>query len=133
MDAIAHLFSRAMPSDECLIWTGARTHNGYAHARVKSKYVRVHRFVYEAIRGPIPQGLQLDHLCRNRACINPLHLEPVTGKENMRRGIGNQNKEKTHCIRGHELSGDNLYVFGKMRTCRACRRIRYADHTARRN
>jgi hypothetical protein len=85
----------------------------------------MHRYAYEALVGPIPDGKQIDHLCRNRACCNPEHLEPVTIQENIRRGEGPQaiNARKTHCIRGHALSGDNLYLVPKSgrRNCVICR------------
>lgn len=70
----------------CWIFKGA-TSRGYGQARVGGKTISVHRTAYEILVGPIPEGLQLDHLCRNRACYNPAHLEPVTGTENRRRGI----------------------------------------------
>jgi hypothetical protein len=76
--------------------------------------------------GPIPEGKQLDHLCRNRACINPEHLEPVTAKENILRGesFSAKNARKTHCIHGHELSGDNLRILKHGRVCLECRRTK---------
>lgn len=85
-----------------------------------------HRVTYQAFVGPIPDGLHIDHLCRNRACCNPWHLEPVTRKENILRGEGRaaKNARKTHCKRGHELSGDNLVLVerdrGTFRRCREC-------------
>lgn len=80
-----------------------------------------HRLAYELVVGVIPDGLVLDHLCRNPPCVNPAHLEPVTNAENIRRGI---QATKTHCERGHPLSGDNLYVnpSTRKRTCRTCQR-----------
>lgn len=115
----------------CWEWTGKRQPNGYARISVNGRQQLVHRVMYERIVGPIPEGLVIDHLCRNRACVRPGHLEPVTIAENLIRG--DSNAHKTHCPQGHPYSGDNLYVenAGKAwakRRCRTCKR----DQTARR-
>ncbi len=96
----------------------------------KRPAVMAHRYSYELFRGKIQDGLEPDHLCRNRACVNPWHLEAVTHKVNMLRGHVPQavNALKTHCNNGHPLSGDNLRMEGQSRRCRACAhasRIRY--------
>ena len=90
----------------------------------------VHRVAYEAAVGPIPEGLQLDHLCRNTLCTNPAHLEPVTCRENLLRGNTLQaaNAAKTHCPYGHPYAGENLRVRrlksgGLGRSCRECARV----------
>ncbi len=70
----------------CWIWVGSLLHDGYARVRIGAKKVLVHRFTYESFCGPIPQGLEIDHLCRVRCCVNPHHLEPVTHLENVLRG-----------------------------------------------
>lgn len=86
------------------------------------------RWYYEQVRGPIPAGLHLDHLCRNTMCVNPDHLEPVTQRVNTLRGIGVAavHAKKTHCINGHPFSGDNLVYRsnGRWRDCRECRRAK---------
>ena len=94
---------------------------------VESHPVRAHRLYYERHVGPIPDGLEMDHLCRNRACVNPDHLEPVTRAENNRRKAVAQ----THCKNGHPLSGDNLLATKRQRACRACQRERSRRHYAR--
>jgi hypothetical protein len=83
----------------CWLWTGARTTGGYGLLKVDGRPEYVHRLSYEHHVGPIPDGLQLDHLCRVRCCVNPAHLEPVTGTENIRRG---EPATRTHCPRGHD-------------------------------
>ncbi|MDP9224875.1 MAG: HNH endonuclease [Actinomycetota bacterium] len=82
-----------------------------------------HRVAYELLVGPIPEGLTLDHLCRNTSCVNPQHLEPVTVRENVLRGMGwgAKNKRKTHCHRGHPFDAKNtLRIPGGTRKCRTC-------------
>lgn len=92
MSALARLpvrFLAKMSVDEasgCWVWTAARTSKGYGQFRIGPRPVRAHRYAYTLLVGPIPDGLQLDHLCRNRLCVNPGHLEPVTNWENTLRG-----------------------------------------------
>lgn len=112
------------PNSGCWLWTGARTLNGYGFISYHGRNEMAHRIAYGLFVGPIPEGKTLDHLCRQRACINPKHLEPVTLRENVLRNTSlvAANAVKTHCLRGHPLSGDNLYTGGGQRACRACRR-----------
>ena len=108
-------------SGDCWEWTGTIQVQGYGIVMYERRRWLVHRLVWEALVGPIPVGLDLDHLCRYKPCCNPDHLEPVTRKENVRRGAINQNVRKTHCDHGHPLSGTNLYrpPSGR-RSCRTC-------------
>lgn len=103
---------------------------------IKNRSHSVHRTSYEVFRGPIPVGLVIDHLCRNRLCCNPDHLEAVTFRENIRRGesVMAQKARATHCLKGHPLSGDNVYILPKNNTrrCRKCNREFNRKRRARR-
>lgn len=115
---------RKDPSTGCWEWTAA-TSDGYGHFAVKKGDIRAaHRVAWEMLRGPVPDGLHIDHLCRNRACVNPDHMEPVSCRTNILRGIGPSARHaiKTHCPQGHEYSPDNTYHYRGQRHCRACRR-----------
>jgi len=107
------------PGPDCWLWSAARTGAGYGVLAVAGKMLLAHRFAYELLVGPIPEGLQIDHLCRNRGCVNPAHLEPVTCQVNLLRGI-NRNRDKTHCWRGHEFTAANTRLTRNGRTCKAC-------------
>ncbi len=111
----------------CWEWTAYKSPEGYGRSRLGKKRL-AHRIAYELLVGPVPEGLQLDHLCRNRSCVNPAHLEPVTSRENTARGItlAAAQSALTHCVRGHGFGGDNLQyrANGRARTCRMCAGIR---------
>jgi hypothetical protein len=145
---LAELYARTlrMPRSGCLVWDGLLIHNGYGRISIGSKQaaelgvrrtVLVHRLAWEIANGPIPKGMQIDHLCRNRACINVDHLEVVTPSENVRRGDGPalssirmtamvkaRAAAVTHCPNGHEYTPENTYTHNGCRTCRICQRIR---------
>jgi HNH endonuclease len=108
----------------CWLWVGPKSDNEYGSFRFAKVRYSAHRFSYELHKGPIPEGLHIDHLCRNRWCVNPEHLEAVTFRENVLRGIGPtaQLARQTHCKRGHPLSGENLHITKQgYRNCIACR------------
>lgn len=108
----------------CIVWTAYVDRKGYGKFGHRGVAMYAHRFAYEQMVGPIPTGLQIDHLCRNRACVNHLHLEAVTQQENLRRGLGASalNAKKERCPSGHD------YVQrARSRGCNECRRERYAE------
>lgn len=120
----------------CWLFTGARA-SGYGRISKgghSGGIAPAHRVVYEALVGPIPDGLQLDHLCRVRHCVNPAHLEPVTPRENLLRGetLTSQHAAKTHCVNGHALSSENVRMTREgSRRCRTCERFWRRDFLAR--
>lgn len=125
--------------DGCWYWIGAHDGRRYGQIQVKGtrRVIRAYRFGYERFVGPIPEGMNLDHLCRNHACVNPAHLEPVTHRENMRRGV--KGILTTHCPHGHEYTPENTYREARRgkRYCLTCkksghRRLNDARKVARR-
>ena len=121
-------------NDGCWMWTGGTTDYGYGKFSVNHKtIVSAHRYFFEFYRSvKIPKGMHLDHLCNRPGCVNPNHLEIVTPRENtMRcnRAPAAINSNKTECIRGHRLSGDNLYMTPDgRRQCRICRGMSQRKH-----
>lgn len=109
----------------CWVWTDALDRDGYGNFGVDGAHLRPHRFAYELLVGPIPDGLVLDHLCRVRRCVNPTHLEPVTPAQNTFRGraLPVINARKTHCVNGHPFDDENTIITASgKRRCRACTR-----------
>jgi hypothetical protein len=120
---------------DCWVWSGPVLKGGYGKFVAEKRDLLAHRWAYEFLRSEIPAGLHLDHLCRNRPCVNPWHLEPVTARVNLHRS-GNYigvNARKTHCIRGHAFDEANTYWSrnNTHRHCRACVRIRELNRTRR--
>ena len=116
-----------IPDAGCWIFMGSLC-KGYGQVRCGSTTRRTHRIVYESLVGPIPEGRQLDHVCRVRSCCNPSHLRVVTNRENMMApgslALPRIYANATHCLHGHELSGTNLYLYRGKRQCRTCRHRR---------
>ena len=111
-------------TETCWLWKGARNGWGYGYFWLEGKTLRAHRVSYEWANGAISSGLQLDHLCRNRLCVNPDHLEMVTGQVNVLRGDNICAKEAraTHCPQDHPYDVLNTYINSKgQRSCRICR------------
>lgn len=111
----------------CWEYTGYRQPRGYGSIQVQGKAVLAHRASYEEYVGPIPEGMVIDHLCRNTSCINPEHLEPTTQRENLMRspfGKAVTNSAKTHCPQGHEYTPENTRMmpqrYGWARVCGTC-------------
>ena len=133
--AIERLLPRCVEtSGGCWVFEGART-EGYGVIGRGGRgegNAYTHRVTYTYFIADIPEGLDLDHLCRNRACCNPWHLEPVTRLENVRRGLhgpGYGPRERTHCKHGHEFTPENTIQTARQRYCRTCRRQRYQKET----
>lgn len=113
---------------DCWIWTGGRSGDGYGRFRIApGRKVGAHRWAYEQLVAPIPEGLTIDHLCRNPACVNPAHMEPVTSRENTLRGISPPatHAVKTECIHGHPFLPQNIYIRRNGRPFRFCRKCLY--------
>lgn len=127
------LLARISFTEGCWGWTGDHLPSGYGRFYFRGERSIAHRAVFEALRGKVPAGLVLDHLCRNRGCVNPWHLEPVTDAVNILRGVGPpaMNAKKTHCVHGHEFTPENTIARKDGRECRACRDRRSREFKAR--
>lgn len=114
---------------ECWVWLSTTSPSGYGVFQAFGRQHRAHRFVYEMLVGPIPDDLTIDHLCCNKLCVNPDHLEPVTNAENIRRA----GERVTHCRQGHEYTPENTYRHPQRgtRSCRTCRNTRSRNFGSR--
>lgn len=138
MDVEGRFWGKVQVTDGCWLWTAGTDGKGYGKFHLDGRARRAHRVSYEWTIGPIPPGLTLDHLCRNRACVRPSHLEPVGQAENTRRSPmapTTVNAGKTRCPKGHPYDEINTYLGRRsdgshFRVCRACRvehRLAYAE------
>lgn len=123
---MAEFWSRVQKTETCWWWTGAKTPEGYGQVVIAGKIVGAHRHAYELAVGPIPDGLQLDHLCRKPSCVRPDHLEPVTRRVNILRGTSPVARRAgtSHCVKGHEYTPENTVRSRRdgRRSCRECKR-----------
>ncbi len=127
---------RVIPCGGCWEWTASLNDSGYGQINVGGRPARAHRVAYEFVVGPIPDGLVIDHLCRNRTCVNPSHMEVVTRGENVRRGVGParaaaKRLNRVACKRGHVFDEGNTAINSRgARVCRTCRREAARDRRA---
>jgi hypothetical protein len=132
-------WSKVNQNGDCWLWTAGFDKDGYGYFHIpdgtpKQQQVKAHRYAYTISKGAIPTGLQIDHLCRVPACVNPAHLEVVTCRENLLRGNTFQakNAQKTHCDHGHEFDEANTYIRPNgSRACKACIRNRSLEYQYR--
>ena len=119
-----NFWAKVEKTDNCWLWRGSITKFGYGQFRVGNKIKRAHRVSYELTKNLIPENLVIDHLCRNRACVNPNHLEPVTTKENVKRSVPfaqKNRKVKTHCNKGHEFTAETTSIIANQNNARRCK------------
>lgn len=119
-----------IPLSGCWIWTGTLNQKGYGNISIKNRRHLAHRISYQLTRGPIPDRLVIDHLCRVRCCVNPEHLEPVTNQVNILRGTGSPAllRQRTHCNFGHEFTDENTLLRQGYRRCAICYKRDAAKH-----
>jgi hypothetical protein len=120
-----------VPESGCWLWEGAVSKLGYGRIAFEGKAKFAHRVAFTTLVGEVPDGMELDHLCKVRSCVNPYHLEPVTRLENMKRsGAFVYRQQRSHCPKGHELTEDNKYfaACSNKYLCRACLKARKQRH-----
>jgi hypothetical protein len=132
--SVDSFFAKTKQVGDCLEWQGSRYKNGYG--KLGRVGIVAHRIAYELTRGKVPTNMCLDHLCKNRLCVNPEHLEVVTLVENVMRGDSQhaKNARKTHCKQGHEFTPDNTYTPPRKpnsRYCKKCQRLRDTQYRLR--
>jgi hypothetical protein len=118
---LTRFFDKVTSTDDCWLWDGAKNSDGYGSMRIDGKTIEAHRLSYTYFNGPLVVGLEIDHLCRVRNCVNPNHLEQITKQENGYRGESPYAKKKrqTHCKHGHSFDEANTYYYRTVRKCRA--------------
>ncbi len=133
MTVLERFWPKVEKTEGCWIWKGADNAKGYGRVVAAGRTRPAHVIAYELLVGPVPAGLELDHLCRNRGCVNPAHLEAVTHRVNTLRGdtITAARARQTHCVRGHELTEANTYERERLQTghrqCITCQRQKSAQ------
>lgn len=132
MDRFMAKVDRSAGPDGCWPWTGYRQEGGYGQFHAPEGTVSAYRWLFVKTNGQIPDGLELDHVCRNPPCVNPAHLEPVTHETNMRRSPSGMFVRRDACFQGHPFTDMNTYQVGRRRICRACRRAYSSAYGRRR-
>jgi hypothetical protein len=138
---VDRFWGRVNKTDGCWLWTAGTRCNGYGRFEMMGVTYAAHRLSYMLCVSPIPDGLQIDHLCRNHGCVNPDHLEAVTPQVNTLRGYGpgGEHARRSHCNHGHEFTPENTYFHRigrsskRYRVCKECMRIKYAANRAPKN
>lgn len=120
--------------EKCWEWLASLDKDGYGQFRHGKRMVKAHRMSYELFVGAIPMGMEIDHLCQNKKCVKPSHLQAVDHRTNMARSrsFSGVNSRKTHCVNGHEFSEDNTYLWNGWRSCKQCGKNRDKQRNTRR-